>query len=107
MGYFDVEGEVEGQLKRGRLGATRPPGKRRRAPRTAPPVGTASRCLPDAPVAAHDEVLAYIERNQLMGIGIGWVDAHLLASVVLSHSLLLTLDKRLRKLAESMGVFPG
>ena len=34
--------------------------------------------LPQAPVASNAEVLAFIERRQLMGRGIGFVDAHLL-----------------------------
>jgi len=36
--------------------------------------------LPQAPVAEHDEVLAFVEVNRLMGSGIGWIDAHLLAA---------------------------
>ena len=40
----------------------------------------------DAPrVAEHDEVLALIERAGLWGRGIGWVDAHLLASALLDR----------------------
>lgn len=36
--------------------------------------------LPQATVATDVEVLALIERQQLFGIGIGYVDAHLLAA---------------------------
>ena len=39
--------------------------------------------MPEISVATHDEVLFFIEHHQLMGIGIGYVDAHLLASAVL------------------------
>ena len=56
----------------------------------------------------HGEVLSLIERKQLMGRGIGFVDAHLICSV-LEHSgtQLWTRDKRLKKAAESFGVaFP-
>jgi len=34
------------------------------------------RNLAHAPVADHDEVLTLIERHRLMGLGIGWIDAH-------------------------------
>jgi len=41
--------------------------------------------LPAAQVASDAEALLLIERDQLMGRGIGYVDAHLLASARLSH----------------------
>ena len=56
--------------------------------------------LPQAPVAANDEVLFFIERHELMGNGIGYIDAHLLAAVSLAGpAWLWTRDKRLRKTA--------
>jgi predicted nucleic acid-binding protein len=59
----------------------------------------------DAPrVARHDEVLALIERAPLWGRGVGWVDAHLIASARLDHIRLWTLDRRLATLARSLGV---
>jgi len=59
--------------------------------------------LPQATVARDKEVLFFIERNTLMGRGIGYVDAHLLAAVVLDGSAQLwTRDKRLRSVAESL-----
>lgn len=60
--------------------------------------------LPSAPVAEHDEVLALVERHQLMGTGIGWVDAHLLASALLAHAPLWTLDQPLARQARRLGV---
>lgn len=36
--------------------------------------------LPQATVATDDEVLAFIDHRQLFGLGIGYVDAHLLAA---------------------------
>lgn len=39
--------------------------------------------LPQVMPATHDEVLFFIERHALMGRGIGYVDAHLLAAVAL------------------------
>lgn len=56
--------------------------------------------LPQAPVASNAEVLEFIERRRLMGHGIGFVDAHLLASVILAGSArLLTSDRRLAAVA--------
>lgn len=60
--------------------------------------------LPAATVANPDEVLTFIDRHALHGKGIGYVDAHLLASVALTPgSTLWTRDARLRRLAESLG----
>jgi len=60
--------------------------------------------LPAAVVAEGEEVLAFIERHVLHGKGIGYVDVHLLASVVLTEGASLwTRDKRLRIAAEDLG----
>ncbi len=57
--------------------------------------------LPQAPVASQEEVLHFIERNKLMGKGIGYIDAHLLASTALADTALIwTRDKRLQKIAK-------
>ncbi|MEB3272039.1 MAG: hypothetical protein VKJ44_10415 [Synechococcus sp.] len=55
--------------------------------------------LPAATVASDAEVLLLIERDRLMGRGIGFVDAHLLASARLSHCHLWTQDRRLAAVA--------
>ncbi len=61
--------------------------------------------LPTIQPALHDEVLFFIEHNQLMGRGIGFIDAHLLASLALSkQTFLWTRDKRLAALAEKLGM---
>lgn len=57
-------------------------------------------------VAEHREVLALIERAPLWGRGIGWVDAHLLASALLDRLRLWTLDRRLAAVARDLGVGP-
>jgi hypothetical protein len=60
--------------------------------------------LPGISVARDEEVLFYIERHELMGRGIGYIDAHLLAAVALeAGTRLWTRDKRLQKLAEGLG----
>lgn len=63
------------------------------------------RGLPQAPVASQEEVLFFIESNELMGQGIGLIDAHLLAATVMSAtSRIWTLDKRLVRVAASLGL---
>ena len=59
--------------------------------------------LPEATVANHDEVLTFVENNRLYGTGIGWIDAHLVASALLSKSKLMTLDKPLSRIAQCLG----
>ena len=61
--------------------------------------------LAQAVVAGDDEVVQFITAKQLFGRGIGYVDAHLLAAVRLTPgSRLWTRDKRLRVLAEGLGL---
>jgi len=61
--------------------------------------------LPSANEATHEEVIHSIEQKQWMGRGIGWVDAHLLASVLLTpHTSLWTNDSRLKKLAQQQHI---
>jgi predicted nucleic acid-binding protein len=62
------------------------------------------RVLPSARTADDDEVLAFVERRRLFGRGIGWVDAHLLASAVLTDARLMTLDRPLARVAAAIGV---
>ena len=51
--------------------------------------------LPRARVASDDEVMAFIENLSLWARGIGWVDAHLLASARLTGCALWTTDRPL------------
>ncbi len=61
--------------------------------------------LPAANVATEQEVLSLIARHALYGTGIGYVDAHLLASARLSPNCKLwTFDKRLQVAAVALGV---
>jgi len=61
--------------------------------------------LPSAYTATHDEVRHFIERHALAGLGIGYVDAHLLASTQLTPgSSLWTHDQRLSAVAERLGL---
>jgi predicted nucleic acid-binding protein len=58
--------------------------------------------LPSSVVAEHQEVLKLMEAKKLHGKGIGWTDAHLLASALLTNVELLTLDRPLQKLVDRL-----
>ena len=61
--------------------------------------------LPALSVTDDSLVLYFIEQNQLAGLGIGYIDIHLLASAVLEpQTLVLTLDKSFRAATEAVGV---
>jgi predicted nucleic acid-binding protein len=62
------------------------------------------RDLPQTNVATDLEVLHFIHEEAIFGRGIGYVDAHLLASVRLTPGTSLwTRDKRLRDVANQLG----
>ncbi len=61
--------------------------------------------LPLVLAASHEEVMIFLSRNDLAGKGIGYIDAHLLASVKLEKDILLwTADKRLAEIADSFNL---
>lgn len=63
-----------------------------------------SRCLQQASVATHDEVMIMIDRHGIFGMGIGYTHAHLLASILLDRrAVLWTRDKHLQAAAEKAG----
>jgi len=57
-----------------------------------------------APVVAHDEVVAFVQSRRLYGRGVGWIDAHLLASALVGRLKLWTMDARLAAVAEELGI---
>lgn len=60
--------------------------------------------LPSARMATNDEVLFFIERHALMGRGLGFVDAHLLASVAIEPGTsMMTHDAKLHAVAAEQG----
>lgn len=68
-------------------------------------VVNALRDLPQAVVASDEEAIRFIERHALFGIGIGYIDAHLLASVRLTPGASLwTRDKRLLAAGAGLGL---
>jgi len=63
--------------------------------------------LPAAPLAEHEEVMSIVSAHRLSGTGIGWIDAHLLASALLGNAKILTRDKQLQKATILLGVAPS
>ncbi len=62
--------------------------------------------LPQAVLASDIEVRQLVEAEQLFGQGIGFIDAHLLASTLLTQNstTLWTRDKRLDRTAQRLGL---
>lgn len=57
-----------------------------------------------APVVPHADVVTFVRNRRLRGRGIGWIDAHLLASSLVGRLKLWTADPRLVTLAKALGV---
>jgi predicted nucleic acid-binding protein len=53
---------------------------------------------------AHLEVADFVRHRRIYGRGIGWLDAHLLASAITEHSTLWTADRSLAAIAQGIGV---
>jgi predicted nucleic acid-binding protein len=61
--------------------------------------------LPQAQIAEDEEVLGLVEGRRLFSLGLGWIDAHLLASTLLTRDARLwTRDRRLRAAAQELDV---
>ena len=72
------------------------------------PVLQALADLPGAEAATDDEVLAFVNAQSLFGLGIGYVDVHLLAAARLSPgSRLWAYEERLAGAADRRGVGLG
>lgn len=56
--------------------------------------------LPRLSAATEEETLFFIEQQHLMGRGIGYIDAHLLAAAVIGDIPIWTKDKSLMAIAE-------
>ena len=64
--------------------------------------------LPASPIATDEETLAFIERKKLMGLGLCYVDVHLLAATALAGTARLwTKDKPLASVAARLNVLYG
>jgi predicted nucleic acid-binding protein len=60
--------------------------------------------LPKADMVRHEEVLGLVRQRRLMRRGIGWVDAHLLASALVSSAVLWSADANLSAAAADLKV---
>jgi predicted nucleic acid-binding protein len=61
--------------------------------------------FPIAALASNEEVLQLVSRHKFYGLGLGYIDAHLLAAVRLTAGATLwTRDKRLAQAAELLGI---
>jgi len=68
------------------------------------PILSLLQSLPMGVNADHEEVLEFIERNQLMGKGLGYVDIHLIASAILTGISIWTHDKKLEQVANALHI---
>ncbi len=62
------------------------------------------KALPGTITAEIGEILEFIEHQKLVGVGIGLVDVHLLASALLTKALLWTADRSLRAAAARLNI---
>jgi hypothetical protein len=60
--------------------------------------------LPRPTVVDDERVLDFVADRKLHGTGVGWVDAHLLASAAQDDDELWTHDERLAKVARQLGL---
>jgi len=49
------------------------------------------------------EVIEFVRHRKLNGRGIGWIDAHLLASTIVAHATLWSADRPLAAVAQDIG----
>jgi len=57
-----------------------------------------------APRLHHADVVTFVRERRLHGRGIGWIDAHLLASALVGRLRLLTVDAALAAVARDLDV---
>jgi predicted nucleic acid-binding protein len=60
--------------------------------------------MDQAPVVPHGDVVAFVRDRKLHGRGIGWIDAHLLASALVARVELWTIDPALATVARELGI---
>jgi len=62
------------------------------------------RALPRIDAVLDEEVFVLIEDKRLYGMGLGFIDIHLLASALIHHVLIWTKDKSLQRVAKEFGI---
>ena len=60
--------------------------------------------MDQAPMVEHDDVVGFVRDRKLHGRGIGWIDAHLLASALVGRLRLWTVDQPLAMLAKELNI---
>jgi predicted nucleic acid-binding protein len=60
--------------------------------------------MAQVPLVPHREVVAFIRARRFQGRGIGWIDAHLLASALVAGVQLWTADRALATVADECGI---
>ncbi len=60
--------------------------------------------LPQVTVATNDEIVSFIDRHQLFGKGLGYIDVHLIASCMMDKINLYTRDKKLSGVAQNFNI---
>jgi predicted nucleic acid-binding protein len=56
------------------------------------------------PPVPHSDVVAFVRARKIHGRGIGWIDAHLLASALVAGVQLWTADRPLGTIADELGI---
>jgi predicted nucleic acid-binding protein len=65
---------------------------------------TAYERIHQASVVPHRDVVAFVRRRGLHGLGVGWIDVHLLASAIVGRLQLWTVDLRFSAVAKEFGI---
>jgi len=60
--------------------------------------------MEQVPAVPHGEVVTFVRARKLHGRGIGWIDAHLLASALVAGVQLWTADGPLGAIADGLGI---
>ena len=60
--------------------------------------------MEQVPAVPHSDVVAFVRARKIHGRGIGWVDAHLLASALVAGVRLWTADGPLGTIADELGI---
>src|SRR5690348_44247 len=66
----------------------------------------AFQALPQLPIASEAEVHHLLKNRKLWGLGLGWVDLHLLAAAAISQWRILTADRKMRDVATRLKLTP-
>jgi predicted nucleic acid-binding protein len=60
--------------------------------------------MAQVPAVPHGDVVAFVRAREIHGRGIGWIDAHLLASALVARVKLWTADGPLGTIADELGI---